>query len=270
MRDDQRGGASVYVRGFGSGPNRALLLHCALAHSKVWAPLAAELSDQLTMVAPDMPGHGRSAAFDGTHDLHDEATGNAAANLDTGAHVIGHSFGATVALRLAMECPAKVQSLTLIEPVLFAAAAESDSEAFATYVAASQGFGNALREGDWAVAAAKFISIWGDGRPWEALSEKERNLFAQQMPFILETEPCLLEDANRLLAAGRLEGITCPTQLIRGANSEPVIAAIHATLASRIPNAKDIVISGAGHMVPITHPEPVAEQIRSLLQLAAA
>ena len=38
--------------------------------------------------------------------------------------VIGHSFGATVALRLAVEQPEKVRSLTLIEPVFFAVAGQ--------------------------------------------------------------------------------------------------------------------------------------------------
>ena len=265
MLDEVKGGFPVFVRSFGSGPQPALLLHCALAHSKIWTPLASRLSTALSMVAPDMPGHGRSAPWDRRSDLHDQVTAIAKDCLAEGAHVIGHSFGATVALRLAMEEPDKVHSLTLIEPVLFAAARESDPHVFDTYIESSQSFGAALANDKWSDAAADFIRIWGDGRPWDSLSDTERTSFAAQMPFIRETEPCLVEDANGLLAPGRLEGIRCPTRLIRGANTEPVIAAIHTTLQRRIPDAMDTVIDGAGHMVPITHPDAVASCIGDLI-----
>ena len=270
MRDDTEGAAQIYVRDFGSGPNKALLLHCALAHSKIWTAVAVELSDHLTMVAPDMPGHGRSAPWGQSSDLHDFVTSVALENLGSGGHVIGHSFGATVALRLAMEEPEKVHSLTLIEPVLFAAAGESDPAVLQAYIDAGQSFSAALQQGAWITAAADFIAKWGGGRDWSQLGEKEQALFASQMPFIHETEPCLLYDANGLLTPGRMEAIRCPTRLIRGADSEPVIAAIHATLARRIPNAQDVVIPKASHMLPVTHPTLVADQIRSLLKIAAA
>lgn len=265
MFDDVKGRFPVFVRSFGAGQEPALLLHCALAHSKAWTPLASRLSDSLTMIAPDMPGHGRSAPWDKRSDLHDQVSAIAKDCLGDEGHVIGHSFGATVALRLAMECPEKVRSLTLIEPVLFAAAQESDEAVFLAYLDKSKNFGEALAQQDWAKASAEFIGIWGDGRPWSSLNEKEQTQFCSQMPFIEETEPCLVEDANGLLTPGRLEGITCKTQMIRGSESEPVIAAIHATLARRIPGAVDAVVEGAGHMVPITHPDTVATLIEKVI-----
>lgn len=265
MLDEIKGGFPVFTRSFGKGPEPALLLHCALAHSKIWTPLASCLSDRLSMTAPDMPGHGRSAPWDNRRDLHDQVTAIAKACLGKGGHVIGHSFGATVALRLAMEEPDKVRSLTLIEPVLFAAAKESDLRVFRRYLETSQGFGAALAQGDWAVAAADFIGIWGDGRPWDTLSEKEQSVFCTQMPFIHETEPCLIEDANGLLTEGRPESIRCPTRLIRGSETEPVIAAIHKTLECRIPQAIDVVVEGAGHMVPLSHPDKVAEVVEEMI-----
>jgi lipase len=84
--------------------------------------MARRLSDRF----PDRAGHG--GARGGTR----RATGprfprpgteHALGLLPEGpVHLIGHSFGATVALRLAIEAPERVASLTLIEPVLFAAA----------------------------------------------------------------------------------------------------------------------------------------------------
>jgi pimeloyl-ACP methyl ester carboxylesterase len=49
-----------------------------------------------------------------------------------------------------------------------------------------------------------------------------------------------------------------PVDLIRGAQTQPAIAAIHAVLTSRIPIAKDQVVDGAAHMAPLTHTSDVA------------
>lgn len=265
MPQGLRAGFPVHWREFGYGPGHAVLLHCALAHSGAWTGLSERLGDRFRMVAPDMPGHGRSAAWDHRGDLHDQITAIARDCLGAGGHVIGHSFGATIALRLAIEAPELVHSVTLIEPVLFAAAGESAPGVLQHYLDTSQAFGQALQDEDWETAAADFVDIWGDGRAWQSLSDRERTLFASQMHFIRETEPCLLQDTAGLLKPGRPEGILCPTLLIRGERTEPVIAAIHATLAQRIPGAVDVVVPGAGHMVPISHPDAVGALIRGHL-----
>jgi pimeloyl-ACP methyl ester carboxylesterase len=269
MPDARFADERVFVRNFGKGTDRAIMLHCALAHSKVWTPLAEALSDRLAMIAPDMPGHGRSAAPDPETDMHDRVTEIARDCLEDGGHLIGHSFGATVALRLTLEVPERVRSLTLIEPVLFAAAGQSEPDVLRDYVETSEGFGQALAEKNWIAAAKDFMRIWGDGRPWERLSDREQETHAALMPFIQKSEPALLHDEKTLLHAGGLEAISCPTLLVRGAGTEPVIAAVHKTLARRIPRAADVMIDGAGHMVPITHPTQVAHHIRALLDQAA-
>jgi pimeloyl-ACP methyl ester carboxylesterase len=44
-----------------------------------------------------------------------------------------------------------------------------------------------------------------------------------------------------------------------------VADAINSSIERRLPNVARAVIDGAGHMAPITHPEPVAAAIRELL-----
>ncbi|MCK0150253.1 alpha/beta hydrolase [Marivita sp. S6314] len=264
-----RGGFPVFERHFGHGDERAVLLHCALAQSKSLSRLADGLSDRLTMIAPDMPGHGRSAAWDHRCNIHDQVTAIARDCLGKSGHVVGHSFGATVALRVALENPRAVRSLTLIEPVLFAAAQESDPAALQSYRDDAAAFAEALRQEDWETAAQAFTAVWGDGRSWQGVREAERARFTSQMHFIRETEEVLLHDHAGLLSPGRPEQITCPTLLVRGADTHPIIAVIHQTLARRIPNASEVVIPGAGHMVPITHPDPVAQHIKAILNAAA-
>ncbi|MEJ0006720.1 MAG: alpha/beta fold hydrolase [Steroidobacteraceae bacterium] len=67
------------------------------------------------VIAPDRPGHGRSAAPGRPDDA--EADGAWVADLlDGGSHLVGHSFGGCVVLAAAASRPLAVRSLTLIEP----------------------------------------------------------------------------------------------------------------------------------------------------------
>ena len=267
MPKDSRAGFSVFWREFGDGPDRALLLHCALAHSKVWGRFADQLADDVSMVAPDMLGHGRSEQPDMSQHFDDQLFATSAAFLTEPSHVIGHSFGATIALRLAMELPDMVKSLTLIEPVFFAAARASDPQALQTYLTEAQSFADPMSAGDWPTAAQHFTKMWGDSSSWDQLSDVERSKMSGQMPFIAATQGALFEDTAGLLVPGRLEAIACPVVLIRGGNSNPVMAAIHKTLARRIPTAADKVVPNASHMVPITHPKVVADHVRHVLHV---
>ncbi len=55
--------------------------------------------------------------------------------------------------------------------------------------------------------------------------------------------------------------------LIAGAESPPVIAAILDAIASCLPQARRVTVPGAGHMVPISHPEAVSGALREFLAL---
>jgi pimeloyl-ACP methyl ester carboxylesterase len=69
------------------------------------------------VIVPDRPGHGRSPAPGRPDDA--EADGAWVVQLlGDGAHLVGHSFGACVALAAAAMKPASVRSLTLIEPAM--------------------------------------------------------------------------------------------------------------------------------------------------------
>ena len=102
------------------GDGRAVLcLHCSLARGRAWAGVAKHLRGW-RVIAPDLPGHGAGADADTARDFHDQATEAVTCSLpEEPAPIIGHSFGATVALRLAIERPGQVSALVLYEPVLF-------------------------------------------------------------------------------------------------------------------------------------------------------
>lgn len=267
MPDDRRAGVPVHWRTFGKGPENALFLHCALGRSGLWKGVAAELDDRLTITAPDMPSHGQSAAWDGETDFHDLVTDIAESFLEPGMHLVGHSFGATVALRLAETHGSAVRSVTLIEPVIFAAARESAADLYAANLRGYEPMEEAAAAGDWHEAARLFTGWWGAGPlGWDALSKTQRDTMARQTKIVLATGPALQEDANGILAAGKLEAVKAPVLLIRGALTEPIVPAIHEALHERMHVARDVVIDDASHMLPVTHPREVAAAIGAFVE----
>lgn len=242
-----------------------MLLHCGLWHSGSWRGIATALGDRLTSLAFDMPSHGKSAAWNGQGDIHDVVTDLGLGFLDRPRHLIGHSFGATVALRLALEHPDKVLTLTLIEPVLFAPVRDSDPALFKMLLAEMAPRQAALERGDLIAAAQAFLKVWGGGIAWSDLSDEQQAQYARQMPLLLQSDPLLTQDTVGLVAPGRLESLRLPVLLLQGDLSPPIIAGVHAALAARLPVVTQGQVAGAGHMLPITHPGPVADAIRAHL-----
>lgn len=72
------------------------------------------LATRWTLLAPDRPGHGESPAA--RQDFEPEAVLVADQFLDEPAHLVGHSYGAIVAMLAAARRPDNVRSLTVIEP----------------------------------------------------------------------------------------------------------------------------------------------------------
>ncbi|MFZ5963057.1 alpha/beta fold hydrolase [Thalassococcus sp. BH17M4-6] len=256
---------AAHVRRMGHGTAPAVLLHCALAHGGAWGGVMAQLGGRIAALAPDMPGHGQSPAWDGTGDIFDLVTAAAADCLDAPAHVIGHSFGAVIALRLALECPDRVRSLMLIEPVLFRAALTEDPAAFEAYCAWDRPMADAMEAGRWDAAAQHFTASWGTGQDWQSMSQAQRDRYAVQMRLVNGTRPALMDDRAGLLAPGRLEGLRMPVRLLRGDATLPIMTPIHRALARRVPGAQNEVVEGAGHMLPISHPGATAQHIATLL-----
>ena len=257
----------VHWRQFGQGAEPALAIHCTLGHAGSWRGVATALGDVLTTLAYDLPNHGKSPDWNGQGDLHDACIAPAREVLDRPMHLIGHSFGATVALRLAVETPQNVKTLTLIEPVYFAAAGAHDPAALARYTAQAL-YATAMAKGDWAQAAAEFNANWGAGRDWHDLPAAAQKYMIDRMPFVDAQAPMIFDDSAGLLAQGRLERAAMPCLLLKGSMSPEIISTVHDGLAARLPQARQETLQGVGHMSPVTHPDRVAAALRHHLEAA--
>ena len=248
MPNALKAGFDTYWTTFGQGSRQALMIHCGLSHSGAWRGMARHLSGAMTMMAFDMPGHGRSGAWDGRAELQGFTAEIGLDLLVEPAHLIGHSFGATVALRMAIMRPEMVLSLVLIEPVFFAVAAAENSEVAREIEELFSSFNDSVLRDDMHAAAEAFLGIWGDR-------------LADQMHLIVASGPALHQDVGGMLAPGLLTSLTIPTLLLEGACSPRVVNQINGGLAARLPSSSRAIISGASHMVPITHPKQVSAEI---------
>jgi len=109
-------GHRVIYRVAGSGPP-IVLIHGMLNSSSHWRSVALSLAGEYTVIAPDLIGHGDSAAPRGDYSLGAHAASIrdllAAIGIDR-ASIVGHSLGGGVAMQFFYQFPQRVERLVLV------------------------------------------------------------------------------------------------------------------------------------------------------------
>mgnify|MGYP002266801760 CR=1 FL=1 len=188
-------------------------------------------------------------------------------SMSTPVDLIGHSWGGFVALRLTMDHPEIVRSVSLFEPII--SSLSQDHELFAAEMQNMDEVARQIEIGDRAMAARLFMRVWGDGRPWADLPEALRDACTHGIAHVVASQPALMLDSTNSMQPQALANISVPVTVIDGERSPDLAHAIQDTLASRIPGATRVTIAGAGHMGPISHAADVAAAIRENLARAA-
>ncbi|MGR3616400.1 MAG: alpha/beta fold hydrolase [Paracoccaceae bacterium] len=262
----------LFQHQFGSGPERVLALHCTIAHGGAWRGVAAALgADKVTLTAPDFLSHGQSPDWDETGDFPTVMTQAFAPMLQNGrTHLLGHSFGAVLALWLAKLYPERVQSLTLVEPVFFAVAAQDDAAALARHDTDAEPFVQALRSGDLELGARLFNRMWSDGSMprWPDMSARTRSALVRGIHIVLASNSLIYGDRPGLLTPSTLSDLKMPVGIVLGGESHPILTVVAEGLAHRIGRSEIAIVPGAGHMVPISHPGETARIIAQTMKRA--
>ncbi len=116
-------GRVTFVRA-GTGPP-ALLLHGFPQTHAAWHRVAPRLAQRFTVVVPDLPGYGKSEAPP-PDETHERSSKRAAARVLAGVMetlgfdrfaVAGHDRGGRVAFRMALDHPARVSRLAVLDVV---------------------------------------------------------------------------------------------------------------------------------------------------------
>ncbi len=248
-------GVRYEVKLGGSGP-ALLLLHGFTGRGSGWAPHLPALRRVATTVQVDLLGHGNS---DAPADPARHAVERQAADLAEilrrvaggCADVLGYSFGARVALALAISSPTSVRRLVLDSP---SAGIADPRERAVRHTADEALAGEIERDG-----VPAFVERW-ESQPLFAsqssLSPPARRLLHQQR---LRNNAAGLAGSRRGAGQGamkpfhdRLSSVTAPTLVICGA-LDPVRERAE-LVAAGIPGARLERIEGAGHAIHLEAP----------------
>ncbi len=104
-------------------PAPIVALHGSAGSGKQWRHLVDAMTDRREVICPDLPGYGgaRAAMVPVAAMMDAEAAiiQQQISEIGQPVHLVGHSYGAAVALKLAMRAPSALASLTIIEPAMF-------------------------------------------------------------------------------------------------------------------------------------------------------
>jgi pimeloyl-ACP methyl ester carboxylesterase len=234
-----------------------VLLHGAGFDHSTWALHSRWFAHHgYAVLAPDLPGHGRSAGpplptiaemAEWTAALLDAASARP-------AKLIGHSMGSLIALETAARHPDKVSSLSLIGtaatmtvgPDLLSAAEANDT------------------------AAIDMVSIWGLGfkaelggslAPGLWMHQGAQRVLQQSRPGVLYSDLNACNTYQNATAAAAQ--IKVPVTLILGERDMMTPAKAGKALAAAIPGARTVVLPGAGHMMMAEQPDELLAALQS-------
>jgi pimeloyl-ACP methyl ester carboxylesterase len=254
-------GSETYVGTGGKNFDPALpaivFLHGAGMDHSVWALLARSFAHHgYGVLAPDLPGHGRSvgaplpsiaALADWTAALID------AAGVER-ARVVGHSMGSLVALETAARHPGKITALGLI--------------ATAAPMRVSDDLLNAAKTNDH--AAIDMMSIWGEGyratlggslAPGLWMLGGAERLLERARPGVIFADLAACNAYPDALAAAAK--VAVPAIVIQGSRDVMTPAKSGKAVANAIPGCRLAMIEGAGHMLMSERPDDVLAALRS-------
>lgn len=225
-----------------------------------WGRVAAHLADRFTCHLPSMRGRGLSG------DHPDLSIGRLVDDFDEyidslgePVGLVGVSAGANWALAVAAQSHA-VAAVAPVEPVANSQMDEQEQAALFGAVARGRELADT---GDFVGAMRVFagypltdadIAIADQLGYFEAAARYVPNL-VRAFQFLGQHEGPLPEDPAVLRV------ISAPVMVVHGSASKPFFAASAQHVVDHVPDARLQVIPGAGHIIPLTHPEALAEAL---------
>lgn len=255
-----------HVRSCGDGAP-VVLLHSSASSGRQWESLATTLSRRYRAHAVDLHGHGGTLAWTDTRPLRlddDVALVEPLLHAPGGAHLVGHSYGGALALKIAALHPDRVKSVVVYEPVLFRLLFDyrrRDRAASEVLIAAAS-IRNWLALGFAERAAQRFVDFWSGTGSWEALSAPQQQLIAARIPVVVAHFHALFDDSLDLAAVSRLP---MPVLSLSGSATRAATRRIGELLRHALPQATHVTFAEVGHMGPITHSTAINALIRRFL-----
>ncbi|WP_432156747.1 alpha/beta fold hydrolase [Streptomyces sp. bgisy153] len=207
----------------------------------------------LDVVMYDLRGHGRSERTAGGYTL-DDGVDDLTALLDrlalTGrpVHLVGNSYGGTIAFGYATRHPERVASLSLVE-------SEPATAAWAVKL------GGILER-----VVGELAHRESDTLDWIAAHRGHHTARLAKGAARLARETTLGRDipASRVLTERQIRSVRCPVLALYGGDSD--LAALAPWLAGLLPDCRTVVIPGHEHSVLVEAAEVVGRHVLALIR----
>jgi len=249
-----------------------ILIHSSVSANRQWRELTKALQDRYRVLAINLFGYGETTPWPNTssQSLHAQAQLVLSLCEEVGnpVHLVGHSFGGSVALKAAMALGPRVGTLILLEPNPFyllrqrgRTEAFQESKSLSDHV---KRFGSA---GNWPRVAEFFADYWqGDGH-WSNMSTHHRTAFAESLrPNFYEWDAIMDEQTT----IDEWKSLAVRTLVISDKATQLPIREIIDIFAEACPHWSFRFIEEGGHMAPLTRPELINPLVREFLDAAPA
>ena len=172
-------------------------------------------------------------------------------------HLVGHSYGGAVALKLAAMYPQRVRSVTVYEPVMFRWLVDAQAGEVADVLRVVDTIRHELAFGSASDAGRAFVDFWSGQGAWQSMSAVRQESIAARMRTVASHFAALFLEPLALREVARL---CIPTMVLTGARTVRVMHRMAETLRGAL-GARHRAIADAGHMGPITHTEAVNREV---------
>jgi pimeloyl-ACP methyl ester carboxylesterase len=256
-----------FYREAGTGPG-VVCIHSNASTSGQWRELLEQLAPRYRVLAPDSYGSGKTPDWQSPDAItlaeEVELLEPVLARAGEPLALVGHSYGAAVALKAALAHPGRIRALALYEPTLFAlieqqGPAPNDADGIRNAVAAAAA---ALDAGDRNAAAGHFIDYWMGPGSWQRTPEARKPAIAASTINVRRWAHALINEATPLAAFRELD---IPVLYMVGARSTASAHGVARLLAPALPRAETLSFDALGHMGPITHAAQVNAAIAQFL-----
>jgi pimeloyl-ACP methyl ester carboxylesterase len=237
-----------------------IALHCTGATGKAWRSLEQETSGRARVLAPDLQTSGSNAK---PASLMEDAQQviEIIDSIRTPIHLVGHSYGGALALRVALERSHRIASLNLYEPSafqLFRHMGKAAETAVQEIQKLAYSVKNLVRVHQDEAAMQQFTDYWQGTGSWRALPDATRKTLASLAFRVPHDFAALFSDPMNQRDLRRLR---MPCRIISGDLSPLPARLLAQHITCAIPEAHLIEVAGAGHMGPVTHRDRVASII---------
>jgi pimeloyl-ACP methyl ester carboxylesterase len=257
----------------GAGPV-LLLVHGMGGGYQNWREVIEPLARRYTVIAPDLPGHGTSAAGSGDYSIGALAVGLRDLLLALGherATLVGHSLGGGIAMQLAYQFPELAERLVLVSSgglgpevsLVLRAAALPGSELWITATARTARWaGAAVGRGLAAVGLRATTDVAEVARGYASLADPGRRAaFLATLRSVINVGGQRIDASDRLyLAAG------IPVLIVWGARDR-IIPVSHCERAHEaIAGSRLEIFDGVGHIPQLEAPARFVSVLEHFLE----